>query len=318
MHKIVRLSVIAAVAILGLSALVAAQSIPSTTAENEPVDAPVSPFAQVIGGDETALRELLSRVVSSSAYPPDKAVVYVGTLPDNLPFDLPLPEGARTIGSVFYGSSSFTQIILDVPQTPDEVMQFFQAALSSGGWSSLDAQSSPSGFVLQPWRDAYFCYQGDKAFFRVNAQGTQAPADVSLYITAPADTTACVGAGAGAAPGLPYTLLPQLQVPDGVTVVPDDRIQSLGTPEHTYAAISAVLSSQLSVAKIADAYHAQLTDIGWHLVSQEVGDKMAWSGWTLQDADGKTWAGTFMLIPNTAAEDQYAAQVMVEAVPAEP
>ena len=319
MHKIVRFAVIAAVILLGLIAVVAAQNYQSDTAGNDQSDASLIPTARVIGGDEAGLRELLSRIVSSSGYPSEESVAYVGQLPENLPFDLPLPDGAHTVGSVFYGSPGYTQIILDAQQTPDDVMQFFRDSLTSSDWSSLNGDTTPvGGFVSQPWSEAYFCYQLDKALLRVTAQGAETPTNVSVFITAPADTTACVGAGAGAAPGEPYNLLPQLQTPEGVTILPNGKGGgNLGAPGNSYASVSAALTSDLPVSKIADAYNEQLKSAGWQPISQESGDKMAWSGWTLPSAAGKTWMGTFVLIANPAIDDQYAAQVIIEEMPAQ-
>jgi hypothetical protein len=320
MHNIVRLSVIAAVALLGLTALVAAQNIQPEGAQNNPADAPMSQFAQVIGGDEAGLRELLSRVVSTSDSAPEQSVIYVTRLPDNIPFDLPLPEDAQVIGSVYYASQSRIEIILDVPQSPDDLIQFFRTSLSAGQWAALSAAAIPvGGFVSQPWSTDYFCYQTDAAMLGVTAKASETLTHVTLLIFTPADATPCGGAGTIDASGEPYSLLPQLQTPDGVTLVPGTNgIQNPGVVEQGYTGVSATLSSDLPVSKLTQAYHRQLEDAGWYLVSQEVSDKMAWSAWTLQDAEGKTWTGTFVLIPRPAVEDQYAAQVMVETMPAQP
>ncbi|MBC8171923.1 MAG: hypothetical protein H7X77_09625, partial [Anaerolineae bacterium] len=54
--------------------------------------------ADVIGGDEAALRELLSRTLASyPAYEGTEATVQVGSLPENLPFELDLSDDMRVI-----------------------------------------------------------------------------------------------------------------------------------------------------------------------------------------------------------------------------
>jgi hypothetical protein len=319
MHKIVRYVVMAAVILLGLIAVVAAQNIQTDTPENNSGDGKVAhPLPKVIGGDEAGLRALLSRMVSSSGFPPEQSAVYVGQLPDNLPFKLPLPDGAMMIGSVFYGSPGYTHIILDAQQTPDEVVQFFRDSLTSRDWSALSDDSSPNGgFVSQPWSQAFFCYQTDKALFQVTAQNS-APTDVELFITAPADTTACVGAGAGASPGEPFTLMPQLQVPPEVSLLPSGTGAGDLGARGKYASFSTALTSDLPITKIADAYSEQLKALGWQPISQEANDKINWSGWTVPGDSGKTWAGTFLLSANPAVTGRYTAQVIIEEIPAQP
>nr|MBA3870027.1 hypothetical protein [Anaerolineae bacterium] len=97
MHKRVRYLAIVAVIVLGVIAAVAAQN--------------TSP--RVIGGDDAALRLLLSHILTSGPYPDKESVANVGQLPDKLPFDLPLPDDIRVVGSVVHGQGSFIQIILE-------------------------------------------------------------------------------------------------------------------------------------------------------------------------------------------------------------
>ncbi|MEO8609279.1 MAG: hypothetical protein ABI690_15415 [Chloroflexota bacterium] len=320
MHKIVRYVVIAAVMLLGLIALVAAQNIQSNVPGDNGSDGQATnPSPQVIGGDEAGLRALLSRIVSSSGFPPDQSAAYVRQLPDNLPFNLPLPDKANIVGSVFYGSPGYTQVILDAQQTPDEIVQFFRDSLTTSDWSSLSADNSPvGGFVAQPWSQAFFCYQTTQAMLRVLAEGGDSATNVSITITAPADTTACGGAGAGASPGEPFTLLPQLQVPAGVSLLPSGTGGGGLGSAGKYTSLLTALTSDLPLSKIADAYNEQLKALGWQPISQEANAKMNWSGWTVLDADGKTWAGTFMVSANPAVTGRYSAQVIIEEIPAQP
>jgi hypothetical protein len=320
MHKIVRYTVMAAVVILGLTALIAAQNIQSDTREGDQTEIATIPGARVVGGDEAGLRELLSRLVGSLGFTPEQPVAYVGQLPDNLPFELPLPDGAHIIGSVFYGKPGHTQIILDTQQTPDEVIQFFRDTLTTSDWAALSQDGVGfGGFVSQPWTQASFCYQGDKALLHVTVQGAAIPTNVDINVIVPADTTACVGAGAGTAPGEPYKLLPQLQTPEGVRLIPNgDTGGFMGAPGSPYAAVSTVLASDLPVSKIAAAYNEQLKTAGWQLISQESGAKTAWSGWTLEGSQGKTWMGSLVLIANPIIKNQYTAQVIIEKMPSQP
>jgi hypothetical protein len=55
-----------------------------------------------VGGDEQALREFIQQYLSP-VYPGagnNKMKILIGGLPDGLPVELPMPEGARVIASV--------------------------------------------------------------------------------------------------------------------------------------------------------------------------------------------------------------------------
>ncbi|MBZ0287409.1 MAG: hypothetical protein K8I30_07330, partial [Anaerolineae bacterium] len=72
--------------------------------------------------------------------------------------------------------------------------------------------------------------------------------------------------------------------------------------------------STLPMQDIANAYNAQLEAAGWEAVDSEVGSRIARSGWTLKDMEGKSWAGTFTLTANPAVADQYTAQVTIQEI----
>ena len=66
----------------------------------------------------------------------------VGQLPPNLGFDVPLPEGAHLLGTLLGGDPT---IALEAALAPEEVVEFYRAALTAGG---LAGGGQPR---LRPW-----------------------------------------------------------------------------------------------------------------------------------------------------------------------
>ncbi len=73
-----------------------------------------------------------------------------GKLPDPLPFNLPLPDGVHIVGSLI-NSPEEIQILLDVDQSPTEIIAFYTEQMQAAGWSEPDFQrrqrQSEGGFV---------------------------------------------------------------------------------------------------------------------------------------------------------------------------
>jgi hypothetical protein len=321
MHKFVRYAVIAAVILLGLIAVISTQSNQVIAAGGGAgmVAAMSESATQVVGGDEASLRELLGRLVGRSPYPDQKSVIYVGQLPDQLPFELPLPDGARTIGSISYGTPGYTQIMVDTPQSPSDVVQFFRDSLKPDQWQVIEnALTNEPVFVSEPSASANFCYQETLGTLNVKAQAEDDITHVvlMLFTNAPGEGISCKSSGQAPEVGAPYTLLPQLTTPDGVEIRPSGGAGGIADViGYRSAVIGASLSSELSLQAIADAYNQQLKAAGWMMSGSESGDHLSWSGWTLKDTQGKTWAGTFLLIANSVIENLYIAQVTVQEIP---
>lgn len=157
-------------ALLGCMPLEAAQT-------DTPADLPVSPQVEIetvveeinlpqskggqveiIGGDEESLREFVQRYFSP-IYPgagDNEKRILIGSLPDDLPIDLPLPEGARVVATVME-SSAFTLVILDALQTPDEVEAFYAQSLADLGWQPAPEHQPGGGFVPSGDSGGRFC-----------------------------------------------------------------------------------------------------------------------------------------------------------------
>src|SRR5438477_9347085 len=101
------------------------------------------------------LAELAARLISPPYPMPDgstqTATLHPGALPPNAGFDLPIPPGARLIGSVLRqrtnANPSF-DTVLDIAGTADDVTSFFERELGKKGLTPAPAPQGmqPGGF----------------------------------------------------------------------------------------------------------------------------------------------------------------------------
>lgn len=293
MHKLIRFLVPTAVLLLAVAAVAAQNGA-----------------ADVIGGDEAAVRELLSRTLASyPAYDGSETTVQVGSLPDDLPFELDLPDDMRVIGTIQRGAPSPTEIYIDSAQPPEAVISFFAERFAGEDWKLVDGFPG-GGFTTTPSDSAFYCNETLNTFVSLNAFGYgEGMSDLRLYIS-PADNYPCADADGSFTPD-PYRLLPQLQTPEGVTLLQGGGGGGGGGSGFQSVSTQAYLESDLPLEDIATAYNEQLEAFGWQAVGEENGDKLSWSGWTLE-GDGQTWAGTLTLTASPTAAKQYSATLSIQ------
>jgi hypothetical protein len=296
MHKFIRLLVPTAVLLLAVAAVAAQNGI-----------------AEVIGGDEAAVRELLSRTLASyPAYEGSETIIQVSSLPEDLPFELDLSDDMRVIGSIQRGVSSPTEIYIDSGQPPEAVISFFAERFSSEEWKLVDGFPG-GGFTTTPSDSAFYCNETLNTLVSINAFGYgEGMSDMRLYIS-PADNYPCAGAD-GSFTQDPYRLLPQLETPAGVTLLQGGNGGGGGSGFQSVST-QAYLESDLPLEDIAAAYNEQLEAFGWQAMGAESGEKLSWSGWTVE-GDGQTWAGTLTLTASPTAANQYSATLSIQEIAA--
>lgn len=302
MHRFVGWAVIAACLLLAVLA-VAAQ-------EGE---------AQVVGGDEAGLREMLARIVGQMGYPGGEATVLVGEIPEELP--LALPKDARIIGSIIRQGTPGSDVMLQMNMPPQEAVTHVKDVLETDGWTSIASPSYPTGgFTNQETYNTQFCNSDDSVMINVSARGVNEATDLHMYIINEVDPVMCAALGeTGYLSNDPYRLLPQLQTPAEVQLLPErgGGGSGGGMPGFRSASTTAFLESSLALSDMMTAYHDQLLEMGWIESGAENGDQSAWSGWTFADETGKLWGGTLSIIASQTGAGEYMATILVEEIPDE-
>jgi hypothetical protein len=267
---------------------------------------------EIVGGDEATLRGFIQRYLTQ-VYPGAPAVnakVWIGKLPDDLPVEIPLPEGARVVASVRQ-PQPYTQIILDVPQTPEEITAFYAKALSENGWQPAPQGPPGGGFVGPAEVGERYCLKEGEAYVEIWSQEKPGgPTDVRLNLTAPADFHMCQERGPESM-DQGMSLIPSLKAPRGAQMTGGGG----GSSSDGSAYSSTDMESSLTAEELLAHYNAQLEAAGWELVDQGLTDGVGWSAWKLADKDGKEWGGTLLVMEGRLIPERRFALVSVERLP---
>jgi hypothetical protein len=290
-----------------------ASSGPEATASESPApistsSSPASYESEVVGGDEAALREFIGRALTYH-YPgaTGGTTVLVGGLPENLGFDLPLPEDSRVIGSIVRGMmEGGTEIILDVDLTPEEALTFYREQLLPAGWEEQTQQAFGGGFVSGSSPGTTFCLNENDAVIFLSAYAPPSlPTELRLNIQQEAQYSACLPQPEGMDEA--SRLIPSLVSP------PDSLIQSGGgSSGDGVAETSAVLRTELSMGALAEQYSAQLLEAGWEQLAQDKEPELAWSFWSVADSEGQDWSGLLLIFKSPIVPEKVFASFRVD------
>ena len=254
----------------------------------------------IIGGDEAAVREFIRRWFSPGTFgsPDQDSTIWIGQLPAEPALPLPIPEGARVIGSM-QGPYTALEVLLDVDGPFSEVREFYQETLKADGWTAAESGSAGGGFVEMPLEVDSFCLDEDDAYLSLSGREIEGgTTDVRLSLTMPAEYTPCDGQSAGQPPDL-YRLLPALSAPSGT-----EMLSAGGGSSSGYAEASADLRSSLSPAELLEHYNEQLTAAGWNSLSSESTQTFAWSSWAVPETDGQQWNGMLLILSTPPETDE--------------
>jgi hypothetical protein len=277
-----------------------------TTEESVTTGTSSETSVQVVGGDEESLREFIRQWIVP-VYPDGTTqdiTVYIGSVPTEMPYDLPTPEEARLIGSI---TGNWVDYILmfETGLTPEAVHEFYAQALKDNGWQEAP-MGAGGGFTSQSNLYKAYCYGEKEAFLNLETPSISAKSTgIRLNLDVSPDSYAC---NADPSPGaINQDLIPPLEAPKGVFV----QGSGAGSSDRD-ANISANLKGDLSPAEIADVYNDQLLAAGWNMESSRDAEGAAWSRWSFQDDEGTGWTGALMVIEVSAENNTFYAVVSIE------
>ncbi|MGZ3638251.1 MAG: hypothetical protein ACXVCX_10510 [Ktedonobacterales bacterium] len=263
--------------------------------------------------EDTTFRELAMKLIAARYTNPQSMELpklLVGQLPPTVPFDLPLPEGTRVLGSLLQGDASTATMVLVTERSPDEVVEFYKERLKAAGWSEEEFPGQQRGFVQSGPMGPSF------ARFLLGDTGP------SLIITTFADvdgltTTQIIlnpeGRRFPAARGRMgprhdmWSALPAIRAPAGAWQSVeggsggDDRVISF-----------ARLNTALDLSTLAAHYQAQLERGGWERKDAGESGPIAWSAWGFTDTQGEPWRGLFFILKQPEVAERYLLQVSAE------
>jgi hypothetical protein len=247
--------------------------------------------------DEGALlRELAERLLGQPAPAPPGVMLppvrlLPGELPPDLPITPPLPPGARLIGSVLrpvlYGTPTSpgpevaegVEIVLDVPQSPAAVLEFYQQAFTAQGLTAPSAGRGfrPGGFLpsIGVTSSAFICRSDRGPFVELVALPREGqPTDVRLRVQPFPGPCGATFGPPGPPPLPPSDPVPPLEPPAGVTVLPGG-----GGGSPFLRSYDAVAVTSMSVGELEAHYARQLATAGWTRTAGGADGPLAWSVW---------------------------------------
>jgi len=261
---------------------------------------------EIVGGDEAALREFITRWMSApySGQQGDHITIYLGSLPPDLPYTLPIPERARLIASVQQTRFDFLQLILDVPLSLEEVVSFYEQSLLETGWQAATNIGQGGGFVSAEMGLTY-CL-GEEKYLNLQAGPiSESTTDVRMYVQGTEGYSPCRPAS-GYEDGI-SPLIPTLKNPPGSSMTGGGGGGSSDTDAYT----EANLQTELPASEVAAYYHEQLQTVGWTLLESGGAEGHAWSYWSLTDEKGEEWFGTLILTKVPPSSDELFAYIRV-------
>ncbi len=261
---------------------------------------------QIIGGNDSALREFLVYHIGTMSLDDAEVAIYIGQLPTvESPVEIPFPTEARVIGSIIHKDR--TEIYLISGSTPEAFLASYEPLLTANGWKFVDeiGYTVRAGFVDKPELPSrVYCLEAVKIALTVGLSKTEK--GTSIRLLANRQSNPCVSISQMiAAHHAAYhnKIVPELQKPHGTTLIGGGT----GGGTHstgTYWASSAKLIAKLSTREITEHYHNQLDILGWEKHDETISDKSAQSSWLFSQEDS-LWSAYFILSANPNGNNEY-------------
>jgi hypothetical protein len=296
---LIAVSLVSMVILLGIVGSVVLYPSSETSNSKSASSVPASPPS-----DNNSYAELLHFVERLMTYPGTPLGKPVAILPGELPGDLsvevPLPNDAEVIGSLVRSDNKYEQveIILDVPEEPNEVIVFYRNSLKKAGWNESEGFYPPEsgGFVSIPSMPecATFCRyerEGPSLMITAYTQDGEKPADVRLSLDTNPRTSICKERFFGPrGTDRAEKLIPLLKPPEGAV----QRGGGSGGGGDQWES-DATLETELSVRELETHYRNQLMDAGWELKEEGSNGSFTWSTWSFTDEFADDWSGILLV-----------------------
>ena len=252
---------------------------------------------------EAALRRLAERLLDYDdpfGSQAQKPRLFVGSLPEGLPVEVPVPGGLVLLGCVSRGGEMrgpVVEAVLDSVLAPDRVLAAYGRALRTEGWyEPEDRRRGPfgGGFVpaAEPKR-AVFC-KGERgpglvvaALDAPEAEASESPiaSEVRLALFTDPSDNPCVPDRFGPHGPPQPPPIPDLVPPSGARTLPG-HMGGGGGPDDW--STSAALAVDLAPGDLEAHYGAQLGAAGWSHLEGGSGERHAWSVWGFEHR-GRPW-----------------------------
>lgn len=269
------------------------------------------------------MQQLLEFMIGGYGPANPAVTVYIGGVPENIDFDLPLTDTAEIIGGIERGQGygppgmSMTEIFMSSDSRPRTLLDEATTMLTAAGWEQSEEARPSGGFQADQNVFAAFCLNEGDASLNFEAFAREDNVTIVLRTFTPGEPYIC-----GENPGrdfydVAYGLLPSLETPQGV-----EATMQRGGGGFTFdnftrnASTSIILISENPANTLLELYNEQLVDAGWEMVSTEGSSNVALSTWALEGGETR-WGAVLSIIANPVSDTEYIAILTIQEEPAE-
>jgi hypothetical protein len=263
-----------------------------------------SSIAQITD-EEPGLRKLTERMLSIHG---DETKVIVGKLPENMPVKLPIPPTSQILGSTVSDKGNI-QVVLDIPQSVEQVTDFYKNQLQKSGWKQ-PKNPYRSGFMTtrsEFGRYANFCNDTIKLMsLQLNiTESKVTPTTVSLYLNKineedkynnPCKASSIID-------------IYENKVQFPVLIPPENAEVSEKERDYSSNDSSLIIETKLDSKTLANHYIQQLEKSGWKRIDSGYSNSYTWSTWTFKDETGKNWQGVMSFTRTEGKTNHYFANL---------
>jgi len=235
---------------------------------------------------ELALRFLQESYSDSTEL--DVITLLPGKLPPEMPVDLPIPDGAIIAGSMIQEDTGFS-VVLDVPMTPDQALEFYKERLASQNWTEVPLPGMNEGFVEDADPSMAFCKDSKDPWMIIIAHPQSNGTDLRLSISTDTECSPCsqdLGYDDWLKP------IPKLAAPKGAKISNENFMSGPGN----MVATSVTVETEMNSSSLAAHYADQLMAANWTMMGEGESGPSSWSSWSYNDEDGLAWDGFFMAL----------------------
>jgi hypothetical protein len=264
---------------------------------------------EIIGGDESTLREFVNRwfaprYASSDAL--GETRIWIAALPQGDENRFPLPPGARVIGSLQEPGVDLA-VLVDVPNGLDAVLKDYHTILIESGWALVEEPNGQAGFVVPSPSWLTYCQEQDQAILIVEAfSGVDGQTELRLNrYTQDLQNMCAPDQDVSMDPA--YEMLPTLTLPSGALLSGGGSSSAGGGSADS----SSEIRTDLMPTELAAYVAPQMVSAGWQLLDEGGAETFAWSNWTFLDDHGEAWRGNLIILGNQGAQDRVFALVRV-------
>ena len=310
------------------------------------------------GNGDYVPHELAARLLESHfpyTVSGEQPLVFAGSLPREMPFEIPIPDGFVLVGSAQVasrGNRRVVEVVLDTDLPASRVRDAYRDLLSGGDWQEENPDGlggggfarGPRGFLISLGRTLARSRRGRPvdipgllAVFRDAGRQTlvvsaeerkNAPTDVRLRLVTGRS---------------PFHRRRRRIDPEALFVMPlltppprsrtdDEGVHTghLAPPfearttggsyggrawEHDGAFSFVALETDLDLPAVTAHYTAQLEEVGWSRSGEGIVGPQAWAAWTFSDNEQSPWTAAFTALRLPASPRRYLLNLRADRIP---